>query len=63
MPTNKINYSNLNFFQKQKYLITKDITKIHSNFTDANIFFALVIFEKNDKESYDIVGKLDKYIQ
>ena len=46
MPTYILKYSNFNFSQKQKNLIAKDITKIHSKFTGANNFFAQVIFEK-----------------
>ena len=60
MPTYILKYSNFNFSQKQKNLIAKDITKIHSKFTGANTFFAQVIFEKNDKGSHYIGGKLVK---
>ena len=60
MPTYILKYSNFNFSQKQKNLIAKDITKIHSKFTGANNFFAQIIFEKNDKGSHYIGGKLVK---
>ena len=60
MPTYILKYSNFNFSQKQKNLIAKDITKIHSKVTGANSFFAQVIFTKIKKNNHFMGGKIIK---
>ena len=60
MPTYIVKYSNFNLSQKQKKSIANDISKTHSKFTGANTFFAQVIFQKNEKKSHFMGGKLDK---
>ena len=60
MPTYTVKYSNINLSQKQKNSIAKDITNTHSKFTGANTFFAQVIFQKNEKKSHFMGGKLVK---
>ena len=60
MPTYTVKYSNLSLSQKQKNLLANDISKIHSKFTGANTFFAQVIFQKNEKKSHFMGGKLVK---
>ncbi len=58
MPTYTVKYSNLNLTQKQKKSIANDITLTHSKFTGANTFFAQVVFQKNEKKSHFMGGKL-----
>ena len=60
MPTYTVKYSNINISQKQKNSIANDITNTHSKFTGANIFFAQVIFQKNQKNAHFMGGKLVK---
>ena len=60
MPTYTVKYSNFNLSQKQKNFIANDITNTHSKFTGANTFFAQVIFQKNEKNSHFMGGKLVK---
>ena len=60
MPTYTVKYSNFKLSPKQKKLIANGITKTHSKFTGANTFFAQVIFEKNEKSSHFMGGKLVK---
>ena len=60
MPTYTVKYSNFNLSQKQKNLLANDISNIHSKFTGANTFFAQVIFQKNEKHSHFMGGKLVK---
>ena len=60
MPTYTVKYSNLNLSQKQKNSLAKDISNTHSKFTGANTFFAQVIFQKNEKNSHFMGGKLVK---
>ena len=60
MPTYIVKYSNFYLSQKQKNLIASDITATHSKFTKANSFFAQVIFQKNEKNSHFMGGKLVK---
>ena len=60
MPTYIVKYSNINLSQKQKSFIAKDITNTHSKYTGANTFFAQVIFQKNQKKSHFMGGKLVK---
>ena len=60
MPTYILKYSNINLSQKQKNSIAKDITNSHSKFTGANTFFAQVIFQKNQKNSHFMGGKIVK---
>ena len=60
MPTYTVKYSNINLSQKQKNSIANDITNTHSKFTGANTFFAQVIFQKNQKNSHYMGGKLVK---
>ena len=58
MPTYTVKYSNINLSKKQKNSIANDITNTHSKFTGANTFFAQVIFQKNEKNSHFIGGKI-----
>ena len=60
MPTYTVKYSNIKLTQKQKNSIANDITNIHSKYTGANTFFAQVIFQKNEKNSHFMGGKLVK---
>tara|TARA_B100000963_G_scaffold27325_1_gene20349 strand:+ start:117 stop:563 length:447 start_codon:yes stop_codon:yes gene_type:complete len=60
MPTYTVKYSNFNLSKKQKNSIANDITNTHSKFTGANTFFAQVIFQKNEKNSHFMGGKLIK---
>ncbi len=60
MPTYTVKYSNFNLSQKQKKSIANDISNTHSKFTGANTFFAQVIFQKNEKKSHFMGGKLVK---
>ena len=60
MPTYTVKYSNFNLSQKQKNSLANDISNTHSKFTGANTFFAQVIFQKNEKNSHFMGGKLVK---
>ena len=60
MPTYTVKYSNINLSQKQKNSIANDITNTHSKYTGANTFFAQIIFQKNEKNSHFMGGKLVK---
>ena len=60
MPTYIVKYSNFNLSQKQKKSLANDISNTHSKFTGANTFFAQVIFQKNEKKSHFMGGKLVK---
>ena len=60
MPTYTVKYSNFNLSQKQKNSLAREISNTHSKFTGANTFFAQVIFQKNDKKSHFMGGKLVK---
>ena len=60
MPTYTVKYSNFNLSQKQKNSLAKDISNTHSKYTGANTFFAQVIFQKNEKKSHFMGGKLVK---
>ncbi len=60
MPTYIVKCSNFNLSQKQKNLLANEISKTHSKFTGANTFFAQVIFQKNEKNSHFMGGKLVK---
>ena len=60
MPTYTVKYSNFNLTQIQKKLLAREISNTHSKFTGANTFFAQVIFQKNEKKSHFIGGKLVK---
>tara|TARA_B100000035_G_C20534136_1_gene350981 strand:+ start:64 stop:510 length:447 start_codon:yes stop_codon:yes gene_type:complete len=60
MPTYIVKYSNFNLSQKQKNSLAKDISNTHSKYTGANTFFAQVIFQKNEKKSHFMGGKLVK---
>ena len=60
MPTYIVKYSNFKLSQKQKNLLANDISNAHCKFTGANTFFAQVIFQKNDKNSHFMGGKLVK---
>ena len=60
MPTYTVKYSNFKLSPKQKKFIADGITKTHSKFTGANTFFAQVIFQKNEKNSHFMGGKLVK---
>ena len=60
MPTYTVKYSNINLSKKQKNSIANDITNTHRKFTGANSFFAQVIFQKNEKNSHFMGGKLVK---
>ena len=60
MPTYTVKYSNFNLSQKQKNLLAREISNTHSKFTGANTFFAQVIFQKNEKKSHFMGGKIVK---
>ena len=60
MPTYIVKYSNFNLSQKQKNSLANDITFTHSKFTGANSFFAQVIFQKNEKNSHFMGGRIVK---
>ena len=60
MPTYTVKCSNFNLSHKQKNLLANDISNTHSKFTGANTFFAQVIFQKNEKKSHFMGGKLVK---
>ena len=60
MPTYIVKCSNFNLSQKQKNLLANDISNTHSKFTGANTFFAQVIFQKNEKKSHFMGGKVVK---
>jgi len=60
MPTYTVKYSNFNLSQKQKNSLAKDISNTHRKFTGANTFFAQIIFQKNEKNSHFMGGKLVK---
>ena len=60
MPTYIVKYSNFNLSQRQKNSLASDISNTHSKFTGANTFFAQVIFQKNEKNSHFMGGKLIK---
>ena len=60
MPTYTVKYSNFNLSQKKKNLLANDISKTHRKFTGANTFFAQVIFQKNEKNSHFMGGKIVK---
>ena len=60
MPTYILKYSSFNLSQKQKNSLAKDISNTHSKYTGANTFFAQVIFQKNEKKSHFMGGKLVK---
>ena len=60
MPTYTVKYSNFNLSHKQKSSLANDISNAHSKFTGANTFFAQVIFQKNEKNSHFMGGKLVK---
>ena len=58
MPTYTVKCSNFNLSHKQKKSLANDISNTHSKFTGANTFFAQVIFQKNEKNSHFMGGKL-----
>ena len=58
MPTYTVKYSNFNLSQKQKNSLANDISNTHRKYTGANTFFAQVIFQKNEKKSHFMGGKL-----
>ena len=60
MPTYTVKYSNFNLSQKKKNSLAREISNTHSKFTGANTFFAQVIFQKNEKNSHFMGGKLVK---
>ena len=60
MPTYTVKYSNFNLSKKQKNSLAREISNTHSKFTGANTFFAQVIFQKNEKNSHFMGGKLVK---
>ncbi|MBD1157071.1 hypothetical protein IDH10_02745 [Pelagibacterales bacterium SAG-MED20] len=57
MPTYTVTNANFNLKVKQKNEIAKSITKIHSNVTGANTYFAQVIFNKTKKNDHFMGGK------
>ena len=60
MPTYTVKTSNIKLSRKKKKLIPKGITKTHTRITQANNFFAQVIFEVNKITSHYIGGKIVK---
>ena len=57
MPTYTVTNSNFKFKTKLKSEIAKNITKIHTNITGANTYFAQVIFNKTKKNNHFMGGK------
>ena len=60
MPTYTVTNSNFNFTSKQQKNLAEGITKVHNVVTGANTYFAQVIFQKNEKNSHFMGGKLVK---
>ena len=60
MPTYTVKYSNFELSKEKKKKIAKGITKIHSEVTGANTYFAQVIFQQIKKNSHFMGGKLAK---
>ena len=60
MPTYIVKCSNFNLSHKQKKTLANDISNTHSKITGANTFFAQVIYQKNEKNSHFMGGKLVK---
>ena len=60
MPTYNVNTSNLKLSKKQKKQIAKGITKIHSDTTGANSYFAQVLFDETKKNNHFMGGKITK---
>ena len=60
MPTYIVKCSNFNLSHKQKKTLANDISNMHSKITGANTFFAQVIYQKNEKNSHFMGGKLVK---
>ena len=60
MPTYRIEYSNFKLSFKKKEILAKEITKVHSRVTGANLYFAQVLFHENKKNNHFMGGKIIK---
>ena len=60
MPTYRIEYSNFKLSVKKKEILAKEITKVHSRVTGANLYFAQVLFHENKKNNHFMGGKIIK---
>tara|TARA_B100000941_G_C28470996_1_gene536408 strand:+ start:599 stop:1036 length:438 start_codon:yes stop_codon:yes gene_type:complete len=60
MPTYFVRFSNFKLSKTQRNNLAKGITKIHSDITGANKFFAQVYFEEYDNRSHYMGGKINK---
>lgn len=60
MPTYRIEYSNFKLSFKKKEILAKEITKVHSRVTGANLYFAQVLFHENKKNNHFMGGKITK---
>ena len=60
MPTYSVTTSNLTLKKEVKKIIAEGITKIHSEVTGANTYFAQVLFNKTSKYDHFMGGKLVK---
>ena len=60
MPTYTVKYSNFELSKEKKKKVAKGITKVHSEVTGANTYFAQVIFQQIKKNSHFMGGKSAK---
>ena len=60
MPTYSVTTSNLTLKKEVKKTIAEGITKIHSEVTGANTYFAQVLFNETSKDDHFMGGKLVK---
>ena len=57
MPTYTVTNSNFNLTSKQQKNLAEGITKVHNIVTEANTYFAQVIFNKTKKNNHFMGGK------
>tara|TARA_A100000164_G_scaffold297248_1_gene271488 strand:+ start:799 stop:1239 length:441 start_codon:yes stop_codon:yes gene_type:complete len=57
MPTYILKFSKFKINKNKRDLLARGITKIHSNVTGANSYFAQVIFQKNENNFHYMGGK------
>ena len=60
MPTYSVTTSNLTLKKEVKKIIAEGITKIHSEVTGANTYFAQVLFNETSEDDHFMGGKLVK---
>ena len=58
MPTYIIKTSNVKLDNFRKNKIAKGITEVHNKITGANLYFAQVVFEENQKNNHFMGGKI-----